>query len=70
MFDTSGVLIISVLIALFSFLTARAWKLKTAILKWGGGIIAGLISRSSTLCDPCYKFLCSNWNTSLMSAIL
>ena len=33
MFDTSGVLIISVLIALFSFLTARAWKLKTAILK-------------------------------------
>jgi hypothetical protein len=42
MFDTAGAFIIIVLISLFSFLTARAWKAKNAILKWGGMIIAGL----------------------------
>lgn len=48
MFDTAGVLIIIVLIALFGFLTTRAWKLKNAILKWGGVIIAGLLTLMST----------------------
>lgn len=48
MFDTVGVLIVIVLIALFAFLTARAWKLKNAILKWGGMIIAGLLTLIST----------------------
>ena len=44
MFDTAGVLILVVLIALFGFLITRAWKLKHAILKWGGVIIAGLLT--------------------------
>lgn len=44
MFDTAGVLILIVLIALFGFLTTRAWKLKNAILKWGGMVIAGLLT--------------------------
>jgi hypothetical protein len=48
MFDTAGVLIIIVLIALFGFLTTRAWKLKNAILKWGGVIIVGLLTLMST----------------------
>lgn len=41
-------LIIIVLIALFGFLTTRAWKLKNGILKWGGVIIAGLLTLMST----------------------
>jgi hypothetical protein len=36
MFDTLGVLILVVLIALFGFLTTRAWRVKNAFLKWGG----------------------------------
>jgi hypothetical protein len=48
MFDTAGVLIIIVLIVLFGFLTNRAWKLKNAILKWGGVIAAGLLTLIST----------------------
>lgn len=48
MFDTVGVLIVIVLIALFGFLMARAWKLKNAILKWGGVIVAGLLTLIST----------------------
>ncbi len=44
MFDTAGVLILIVLIALFGYLTTRAWKLKNAILKWGGVVIAGLLT--------------------------
>ncbi len=48
MFDTVGVLILIVLIALFGFLTTRAWKLKNVILKWGGMIIAGLLTLIST----------------------
>ncbi len=44
MFDTIGVLILIILIALFSFLTARAWKLKNAVLKWAGVIISGLLT--------------------------
>jgi cytochrome c553 len=48
MFDTVGVLILFVLIALFGFLTARAWKLKNAFLKWGGVVIAGLLTLIQT----------------------
>jgi len=44
MFDTFGVLILIVVIALFGFLTARAWKLKNDILKWGGVVIAALLT--------------------------
>jgi len=48
MFDSVGVFIIIVLITLFGFLTSRAWKLKNAMLKWGGVIIAGLLTLIST----------------------
>ena len=41
MFDTAGVLILIVLIASFGFLATRAWKLKNAILKWGGVVSPG-----------------------------
>lgn len=44
MFDIAGVLILVVLIALFGFLTTRAWKLKNAMLKWGGVVITGLLT--------------------------
>ncbi len=44
MFDTAGVFILIVLIALFGFLATRAWKLKNAILKWGGVVITGLLT--------------------------
>jgi cytochrome c553 len=48
MFDFAGVLILVVLIALFGYLTARAWKLKNVILKWGGMILAGLLTITLT----------------------
>ena len=48
MFDFVGVLIVVALVALFAFLTTRAWKSKHAILKWGGVIIAGLLTLLST----------------------
>ncbi len=44
MFDTAGVFILILLIALFGYLTTRGWKLKNAILKWGGVVIAGLLT--------------------------
>ena len=44
MFDTAGVLILVVLIALFGFLATRAWKLKNGFLKWGGVVITGLLT--------------------------
>jgi cytochrome c553 len=44
MFDTAGVLILIGLIALFGFMTARSWKLNNATLKWGGMVIAGLLT--------------------------
>lgn len=44
MFDFIGVLILIALIALFAYLTARAWRSKRSILKWGGGAIAGLVT--------------------------
>ncbi len=44
MFDIAGVIILVVLIAIFGFLTTRAWKLKNAFLKWGGVLITGLVT--------------------------
>lgn len=44
MFDIVGVLVLVGLIALFGFLTVRAWKLNNAVLRWGGVIIAGLLT--------------------------
>jgi hypothetical protein len=51
MFDSAGVLIISVLIALFGFLTSRAWKLKTAILKWVAGSSPGWVLQTTERFD-------------------
>jgi cytochrome c553 len=44
MFDVVGILILIVAIALFGFLTTRAWKLKIAFLKWAGVFISGLLT--------------------------
>jgi cytochrome c553 len=44
MFDIAGVFILIALITLFGFLTARAWKSKKAVLKWGGVIVCGLLT--------------------------
>jgi cytochrome c553 len=44
MFDIAGFLIVVVLIALFGFMTTRAWKLKNSFLKWVGAIISGLLT--------------------------
>jgi len=41
MFDPVGVLILVVLIAMFSFLTVRTWRLKNVILQWSGVILTG-----------------------------
>ena len=44
MFDIAGILILVALIALFGFLTTRAWKLKKPFLKWGGVVVCGLLT--------------------------
>jgi mono/diheme cytochrome c family protein len=44
MFDVVGTLILIVIIALFGFLTMRAWKLKNGFLKWIGVFFAGLLT--------------------------
>lgn len=44
MFDITGVITLIVIIAVFGFLTTRAWKLKNAFLKWVGIFIAGLLT--------------------------
>lgn len=44
MFDFIGVLILIMLVAVFGFLTTRAWKLKKALLKWTGVFISGLLT--------------------------
>lgn len=49
MFDIVGILMLVVLIALFGFLTVRAWTLKTPLLKWGGVTSAGLLTLVSTV---------------------
>jgi Cytochrome C oxidase, cbb3-type, subunit III len=49
MFDIPGVLILIVLIALFGFLSTRAWRLKNAFLKWSGAFISGLLTLIPTV---------------------
>ncbi len=44
MFDFVGVLIVAALVALFAFLTLRAWRSRNRILKWAGAAIAGLLT--------------------------
>lgn len=44
MFDFVGIAVLLVLIALFGFLTARAWGVKNALLKWVGTVLAGLVT--------------------------
>lgn len=44
LFDFTGVIILIVMIAVFGFLTSRAWKLKNAFLKWIGVISAGRLT--------------------------
>lgn len=44
MFDIPGILILIVVIAVFGFLTTRAWKLKKAILKWPAVFFSGLLT--------------------------
>jgi cytochrome c553 len=44
MFDIVGVLILVVLIAIFGFLTFRAWKAKNRWVKWVGASLAGLLT--------------------------
>lgn len=48
MFDIVGILVLVVLISLGGFLTTRAWKLKSKVLKWGGTLGAGLLTLVST----------------------
>jgi mono/diheme cytochrome c family protein len=48
MFDFIGVLILIMLVAVFGFLTTRAWKLKNALLKWTGVFISGLLTLVQT----------------------
>jgi mono/diheme cytochrome c family protein len=44
MFDIVGILILIVVIAIFAFLTTRAWKLKNAFLRWAGIFLLGLLT--------------------------
>ena len=44
MFDIPGILIFGVIIAIFSFLSMRAWKLKNAFLKWFLVFFTGLMT--------------------------
>jgi mono/diheme cytochrome c family protein len=48
MFDIAGMLILIALIALFAFLTTRAWKLNNRFLKWPGVFITGLLTLAAT----------------------
>ncbi len=44
MFDIVGILILIVVIAVFGFLTTRAWKIKNPFLKWVGVFLTGLLT--------------------------
>ncbi len=44
MFDVVGILILVALIAVFGFLTLRAWKIINRWLKWIGVVLAGLLT--------------------------
>jgi mono/diheme cytochrome c family protein len=49
MFDIGGILILIALIAVFGFLTFRAWKARNRWLKWIGVVLAGLLTMIPTL---------------------
>jgi mono/diheme cytochrome c family protein len=49
MFDIVGILILVALIAVFGFLTSRAWKARKRWLKWIGVFFAGLVTLIPTL---------------------
>lgn len=49
MFDIPGMLVVVALIALFGFLTTRAWRLRNPLLKWPAAILAGLLTLLPTL---------------------
>jgi len=44
MFDFVGVLILIALVGVLGFLVTRAWRLKNGLLKWGGTVLAGLLT--------------------------
>lgn len=44
MFDVAGIIVLIALIALFGFLTTRAWKLKNALFKWFSVVVCGLLT--------------------------
>src|SRR5579859_6616873 len=44
MFDFVGVLILIALVGVPGFLVTRAWRLKNGLLKWGGTVLAGLLT--------------------------
>ncbi len=44
MFDIAGVAILVILIVVFGFLTARAWKAKRLWLRWMGTLLSGLLT--------------------------
>lgn len=44
MLNIAGAILLIVLIAVFGFLTTRAWKLKNRFLKWIGVFLAGLLT--------------------------
>jgi cytochrome c553 len=44
MFDPVGILILVLLIAGFGFLALRAWRSRNVFLKWGGGVLFGLLT--------------------------
>jgi mono/diheme cytochrome c family protein len=48
MFDILGILILVLLMAVFGFITTRAWKVKNAFLKWFGTVLAGLLTSIPT----------------------
>ena len=53
MFDTVGILVLSLLIALFGFVTFRAWRLRRRSLRWvgvaGGGLFTLMLSAGLVL---------------------
>ncbi len=44
MFDPVGILITVLLIAGFGFLAMRAWRSRNVFLRWGGGVLSGLLT--------------------------
>ncbi len=44
MFDITGVISLILLIAVFGFLSTRAWRFKTAFVKWTGVFVTGLLT--------------------------